>query len=258
MGEKGYMNRHAAYARCIDFIRAHMPKILVGAFLSFVAAAASAQRDWPEIVLPARIRAVDVGGQITVNGLPMRVKGFVAPGAPSDVADEFRKALGQPLMESRVAGKLVLGRMQGDFYLSVQIEPSGSGSRGAATVTNLKLAAERRIGATAERERWLNRLPAGSRLISHVTSEDAGKSSSHFVLTNGLTDDVNAARLKSMLSEDGMSLERETQSAGAGYAPQGRTLYFRGPNKEAIAVIAHVNGDTAVVLNVITQLGRIQ
>jgi hypothetical protein len=237
-------------------------RTFVGVLLSFGLTTASAEGNWPEIAFPAKVHPVNVGGQSTVNGLPMRIKGFVAPGTPSQVADAFRKALGQPLVESRVADMLVLSRMQGDFYLSVQIGPSGGGSRGAVAVTNLKLAAESRIDIAAERERWLNRLPAGSRLLSHMTSEDAGKSSSHLVLTNGLADDVNAARIQSMLAEDGMLLERDTKidgaTAGGQYAPRGRTLYFRGPNKEAIAVISHADGDAAIVLNIVTRLQRIQ
>jgi hypothetical protein len=65
-----------------------------------------------------------------------------------------------------------------------------------------------------------------------------------------------------MLAEDGMLLERETKpddaAIGERASVQGRTLYFRGPNKEAIAVISRANGDTAIVLNIITQLQRIQ
>jgi hypothetical protein len=257
------MNCRTVSAIRVDSGGACIPRMLAGVLLCVGASVAFAHGEWPEIALPKMARPVDIGGQFSLNGLPMRIKGFIASRAPSEMAEVFRRALGQPLMENRIGDKLLLGRMQGDFYLSVQIEPSARGSRGAIAVTNLKLAANKRSEFTAEKERWLNRLPAGSRLLSLMTSEDAGKISTHFVITNGFADSINATRFKSMLAEEGMSLERETTSDGNTTAqryavPQGRTLYFRGQNKEAIAVISHANGGTAVVLNIITHLERIQ
>jgi hypothetical protein len=255
------MKFNVIYRDQFEVITAHVVRAVVASVLGFTALVSSAQSDWPEVALPKDVRLIHMGSELTINGLPMRIHGFLSQQPPAQVAEWLRKSLGQPLIENHLADKLVLGRMQGDHYISIQLEPSSKGTRGAVAVTNMKLAADKRAVSLADNARWLDRLPAGSRLLSQMRSEDAGKTSTHLVFVNGVDESTNAVRLKSMLADDGLSFERETSANGsvAGSIPvDGRTLYFRGANKEAIAVIARSNGETAVVLNIISQLQRIQ
>jgi hypothetical protein len=254
------MNTNLSYRYGIEQVAVGILRVAMASILGFTTAA-SAQSDWPGIALPNDVRLVHMGSQLTVNGLPMRLQGFLSRQSPAQVAEWLRQSLGQPLMENRVAEKLVLGRMQGDHYISIQLEPSGKGTRGVVAVTHLTLATDKREAARADSGRWLDRLPAGSRLLSHMKSEDAGKISTHLVFVNGTDERTNAARLKSMLADEGLLFERETSTDGkasGSNAVEGRTLYFRGPSKEAIAVVTRSSGETAVVLNIISQLQRIQ
>jgi hypothetical protein len=255
------MNSNVTCCRRIEVMTARILRAVIASVLGFAAATGSAQSDWPAVALPKDVRLIHMGSQLTVNGLPMRIQGFLSQQAPAQVAEWLRKSLGQPLVENRLADKLVLGRLDGDHYISIQLEPSGKGTRGAVAVTNMRLAGDKREATLADNGRWLDRLPAGSRLLSQMKSEDRGKISNHLVFVNGTDESTNTARLKSLLADEGLSFERETSAdkgAAGSRAIEGRTLYFRGPNKEAIAVIARSNGETAVVLNIISQLQRIQ
>ena len=98
-------------------------------------AASAAASGWPEVKLPPAVQRFDVGQHMTVNGLPMRVRGFLSPESPATLAAWFRASLGSPLVESRHNGKTILGRPQGAYYLTVQIEPAGSGTRGLVAHT---------------------------------------------------------------------------------------------------------------------------
>lgn len=226
-----------------------------------------AQANWPSIALPNNVSAFNMGEQVTINGLPMRARGFVSSASPAQLADWFRQRLGKPLMENSLGAKQILGRAQGEYYLTVQLEPVGvggrSGTRGIVAVTNLKAAYEHRDDTQAMAERWLSRLPADSKLLSQMASEDGGKRSQHLVITNGQGEELNRDRLKYLLQEDGFIFEREAVAGEktAAHLPahlaNGKTLYFKSPGKEAIAVISHnANGDTAIVLNTITALER--
>lgn len=222
-----------------------------------------AQTAWPTIALPREASAFGIGEQMSVNGLPMRMRGFVSTLKPAQLAEWFRQHLGGPLVENTLASKLILGRVQGEYYLTVQLEPAGTGTRGVATVTHLKAAYDNRAENRANTERWLARLPAGSKLMSKMTSEDSGKVSIYLLVTNTQSESLNRDRLKSLMRDDGFKLEQEAvldektaASLPAGQA-NGKTLYFKGRGKEAMATIYRdSNGNTAVVLNTITQMER--
>ena len=195
----------------------------------------------------------------------MRLRGFVSALSVRDIADGFRQSLGKPLVENTLGNKLVLGRAQGEHYLSVQIEPARAGSRGIVAVTDLQAAHANRSAAQASRERWLARLPPGSRLISQMESQDAGRLSLHIVFTNSQDEALNRDRLVSVLTDEGLALEREgsPDPRAAMRRPDGfaesRLLFFKGVSKEAMATVYRQGaGQTTVVLNISTSLERMR
>ncbi len=220
-------------------------------------------QDWPVIALPRNVQNFDVGQQITANGLPMRIQGFVSSSTPAQLAQWFRQSLGKPLMENTLDRKLILGRAQGEHYLTVQIEQAGNGSRCLVAVTHLKAAYDAQAGTRSTTEQWLSRLPSGSRLLSHISSQDGAKLSRHLVITNPHGETLNHDWLVRMMADDGFALEREgsrSTFAGGNAVPGidgGKTLYFKGNGKEAMATIHRAgDGNTALVLNIVHVMER--
>lgn len=220
-------------------------------------------QDWPRVPLPKDLQTFDIGQQVNVNSLPMRLEGFVSALKPDQLIDLFRQSLGKPIVENTLGAKRILGRLQGEYYVSVQIEPAGTGSRGVTAVTHLKASYDSQEQTKTDRELWLARLPSGSRLLSQMNSQDAGKSSKHLVFTNAQSENLNRDQLKNILLEDGMVFEREGSPSRD--APtklseglhNSKMLFFKGPGKEALATIYRDNdGQTTVVLNVVTQIER--
>jgi len=224
---------------------------------------AFAQANWPTIALPKEVQSFGIGEQVTVNGLPMRMRGFFSALKPRELAEKFRQSMGKPLVENTLANKLILGRNQGEYYLTVQLEPAGLGTRGVASVTNLKVAYENRAAIQENTEHWLSRLPAGSQLLSQMSSEDAGKLSTHLLVINTQSETLNYERLKNLMQSDGFVLEQEVKPNDklSAKLPDGRangkTMLFKGKGKEAVATIYRDNnGKTAIVLNTITEMER--
>lgn len=224
---------------------------------------ALAQASWPTIALPKDVRAFDIGEQLTINGLPMRMQGFVSALKPVQLAEWFRQRMGKPLVENTLANKLILGRAQGEYYLTVQLEPAATGTRGIAAVSHLKAAYDERAENRASTEHWLSRFPAGSKLLSQMRSEDAGKVSTYLLVVNTQSGNLNRKRLKNLMRNDGFELEHEAMpdnKTGAALPEgiaHGKTLFFKGPGKEAMATIYRDNhGRTAIVLNTLTQMER--
>ncbi|WP_265256852.1 hypothetical protein [Verminephrobacter aporrectodeae] len=230
--------------------------------LALGAPAARAQApSWPEVALPAQAQSYGVGQQLGMNGLPMRLTGFATEAAPEQTAAWFRRTLGQPLVENRLGRKQILGRAEGGYYLTVQIEPGsdGRGSRGMVAVTQLPGAPQPQTRETIAH--WRRLLPAGTQVTSHLQAQDNGRFATHLVALNRHGEQLNAQRLGAALREQGYALERSisTDSAqtAAGLPEQaaGLTLLFRGPGKEAMATITRdAQGQTSIVLLTSVQL----
>lgn len=214
--------------------------------------------NWPTISLPKNIQIIQVGEHITLNGLPIHAQAFVSSEKPSTIIASFKNTLGQPLVESSLGTKYILGRAQGaqgEYYLTVQIEAAASGSRGVIAMTHPQAAYSHQTETQADYSYWLSRFPAESRLTSQTSSQDQGTLSKHFIVTNHHSIALNQTHLKKLLLAEGFELQHETSTATSTQVTPENTLYFKGKGKEAIATITHdAQGQTAVVLNLIHQL----
>ena len=195
--------------------------------------AAAPATAWPQVALPPGVQTFNVGQQLLVNGLPMQVRGFLSPEPAARLVDWFRASLGSPLVEDRRGAATILGRPQGAYYLTVQIEPAGSGARGLVALTDVQGRMANRGEARAQEARWQALLPAGMRILSLVRALDGGRMSEHLVLES--TEPLAASRhaIARLLQHDGYTPGRVVASA----TPPGATLYFQAPGREAMAVL---------------------
>ena len=227
--------------------------------LCVLSVSASAEESWPVPHLPNGLETFAIGQQMNVNGLPMRLRGFISPLAPAELLPALRKSLGDPLVEDHRGARQVLGRAEGNYYITVQVEGTDSGSRGTVAVADIAGALKGHPGHRNNTARWLDRLPAGSTITSDLSSDEGGRTSQHLVFVNQQGPLRNRDGLMALMKSDGYRLEREvaaapgavsTAATGAGAG----TLYFSAPGKEAMAVVARSGESTSVVLNIVTML----
>lgn len=222
--------------------------------------------NWPTIPLPANVSAFEIGEQFSANGMPMQVQGFVSKDmGVTQLANWFRLSLGQPLVESKLGNKLVLGRAQGGYYLSVQLEPAGpegrGGSKGLLVVSDIVGMNQNRERDSITTQNWLRRWPAGTQILHRLASQDDGKASLHLTLRNGHSESLNRDALVNVMKQEGFSLEREAFVMGKvadqlpNHLRSGKTYFFKGAGKEGMATIARDDqGRTAIVLNTVTTI----
>jgi hypothetical protein len=220
-------------------------------------------QEWPTINLPKDVQAFDIGSQVSVNGAPMRMRGFIADAKPESLAEWFRKTLGSPLVESSLGGKTILGRAHGAYYLTVQLERAGAGTRGIVEVTDLKAGYEARLETQEQVRKWLSKMPSGSRLLGDVKSQDDERLSHHFVFVNTYGETINQGYLKRLMEEEGLSLEKTGKDEAQVFSSHlkggmaGKNLYFKGSSKQAMAtILRNGNGETYIVLNLVNSIRR--
>ena len=230
-------------------------------FLSADSSAASVA--WPIVALPKEAVAYAVGDQMTVNGIPLRVQGFFVKTNRSATANWFRQRLGRPLVENKLGPALVLGRAEGQHYITVRLSPEPNGTSGIVTVAHLHAAYYSRDAKKAATERLLSRLPPGSELVTELQSTDGGKQSRYYVLSNTYHEDVNRDRIVDLMRQDGLVLRFQaiapeaTLQRGVTQLSNGTIFVFNGDRKEAIAVIGrNTTGRTVVQVNVVSDMAR--
>lgn len=207
---------------------------------------------WPEIAPPPGVASFATGGDASVDGLPLRMYGIVSALPPSQVAVLFRARLGAPLVETTRGATLVLGRALGEFYVTVQLEPAGPGTRGVVAVSRPGAALREYAVATESRRHLLARFPAGSRLLSRSSVVDGARRAELLALDNGLGVDLNVRHLSRALAAQGYALRQTSPAAGR---DEGVTLFFTRRDGQASAVIFRDRGGrTAIALNTVTDM----
>lgn len=226
--------------------------------------------DWPLLALPKGIKTFDVGTQLSVNGLPMRIMGFVTDQSVTKTVDGFRTMFGSRVVENTLGDKRVIGQAQGNYYVTVQIEAASKlaangTAKGIIAVTHLSGAIQEKARVQESAAKWRDYFPAGTKVISQMASEDHKKSAFHIVLSNQQSETLNEQNLIAALEAQDFVLERKVVATDkineqlASSMQGGRTLFFKGHNKEATAMIVRdQKGLTSIVVNTRKQIESFQ
>lgn len=241
-----------------------VPWLLASALL-YAAHCCAAAAGWPAVTLPKDSVTHDIGEQLTANGIPMRVQGFSVQMDPAATANWFRQRLREPLVENKLGRALILGRPEGEHYITIRLSPVPNGTSGVVIVSHLKAAYDNRERRKTAMARLLSRLPGNSELLTEMESTDGNKLSQFYILSNSYHEDVNRDYIIDLMREDGMIL-RHRSAAPSGHSQSvarqlsnGEAFVFSGARKEAIAVIGrNATGRTIVQVNVISDEGRLK
>lgn len=226
---------------------------------AFPARAAAAASAWPVLPVPPGAQAFDVGQDLRIDGLAMQVRGFLSPEPPARLVAWFRAQLGDPLVTSGHDGKTLLGQFRHGYYLTVQLENAGGGTRALLAQSDMRalLAQSDMQNVTAgrasfaEHADWQSRLPQGMRILSLVQSRDGERRSQHLVLQSPGTLTDSAQALSRMLGRAGYA-----PIGGPVPASQGLVLQFQRPGGDAMAVLHRgPDGSTSAVLSTSTPAG---
>lgn len=243
-------------------LRGRLTTLILTSTLALLSAnSGAAALAWPSVPTPKDAVVHVIGDQMTVNGIPLRLQRFFVNTPPVETAQWFRRHLGKPLVENKLGPALVLGRAQGEHYITVRLSPEFNGTSGIVTIAHLRAAYYSRDTKRAATERLLSRLPPGSELITELQSIDGGKQRRYYVLSNTYHEDVNRDRILDLMREDGLALRFQaitpeaTLQRGVTQLSNGTVFVFNGDSKEAIAVIGrNATGRTIVQVNVISEM----
>lgn len=213
--------------------------------LSVPAIGAAAPEPWTP---PGAIR-FDPGPSLSVDGLSLRIAGFVTVDPPEQVLRAARAlAKPNPVAESMLQGRRVVGWLEADHFVTVQVESAGMrGSRGLWAAVPVREAIRARSPVRPEAD-WL---PTGSEFGPSIRTVDGQVEGLVLQGFNAHSTSANADHLIRRLRSDGFVLEQPSRSnLLPGSEPLESVMHFRGARGSQVTAIMRREspGRTAVTV----------
>lgn len=208
---------------------------------------------WPQISEPPRSNAQWVADNVLQNGIPMQVKTFRSSASLEAVMNHYRQDWtenGGTAIENRLGEWFVIGRREGDYYVTIQVRETGkSESEGFIAVNDLSALLDER----ASLEDTFPRM-GGSQVVSKTVSSDLGRNATTLIFENSYTANANASFYVGELKSTGWSLRTRFQRPEAGYDTY--TLYFERASEGCFITVADTgSGKTYIAVN-LTDVSR--
>lgn len=217
-----------------------------------------AQAHWPDIPIPDHARAFPVMDSGMLNGVPTRIVGVTSDMSASDLTNWFRQRLPQHQQIQAYPAKTVISAIEGRYLHTLLIEPmQPKGSSTLISTARLPTRHERAQRDT-QKQRWLDQMPAGTRLVSHHQIAQGNGSTEHLILANAHPIALNLDRAVMLGNRLGFRLSTTTSEWTRLTDPDGL------PSPPPLRLL-HPNGDEWVITGgsesqtswlVITQISR--
>lgn len=228
--------------------------------LSACAVHARPGAQWPALPVPPHLEAFDVGSQLELHQMPLRIRGYITDRTVSQTAQWYREQVPGQWVQNKINAKTVLGQKQRDFFVTVEIEPLLTGASTPTTrVTTAVMLVNPGSGVStagdSTLERWASRLPVGTRIISHLVDHEASNSALHLVALNQQSLAYNVQHFQGEFLRLGYVqipsfTDHDLKGRQVVQAANPEKMLFTAGNKEAILVLGSSSrGLTTIVLN---------
>lgn len=217
---------------------------LIAGTATFAAANPAGAEPFPngEIPLISDAQATGLGEEMRVNGTPTRIRTFRIDQDLAAVLAHYRRAFGRERIEADVDGWKVVARRAGRVLHTVRLRAAGShATEGTLSEADL----EATLGSRTRPPAFP--LPAASGLGADLEMNDRGRHTRLLAWHNTHGPEANVQHLRARLADRGYRLERELPVNERGL--RGRSLWFSGDGREALAVVVEGPGVVTVTLS---------
>jgi hypothetical protein len=209
--------------------------MLAIALVPMGAAAAS----WPEPPLPPQTDTTDVAQHIVFNGLDMRAQVFRSQQSSADVVAFYRKAWGREMVVNTMGNAQVIGRREGDYFITLQVSDVGDGSKGNVGIIDVASAPKDFVAGQG-----LPR-PMGSKVFNDISYPDDPVPARTVAMRNGLSLQQNATWYRERLAGEGWK-PADTERCGSDNCV---LRYDRGDSHMTLVMTRADAGQSQVMIN---------
>lgn len=194
------------------------------------------------VALPPDTQSAPVARHIIYNGLDMHATVFQSSLSQGQVVDFYKQRWGKAIAINDLQASKIVGHLEGDDYVTVQVSADGSGSKGTIGVVRLppKGAPRPELGKGLPQ-------PSGARVVNDIAYPDDRTPARTVLMTDALSPAQNAQWFRSRLLVGGWKQAGEDRCAhGAAHC----VLQFERGKSRMMLVAARGQGRSEVLMNV--------
>ncbi len=198
-----------------------------------------------ELPPPPHARVQSVAGSSSALGMRLEVRRFSADQTVEQVLDFYRGEW-ERYNEVDLPPWRMIGRVEGEHYLNVQVQPDGDGgSWGYLSIGNLPgRLADGRQGVNLDRTRFP--MMSGSTLINDQVDDDPGKTGRTLLISNNFSAGANRTYYRNHFRSQGW---RELMDQAVNPSRGEYALFYQRGNQTVALTIQRVKDATVVVAN---------
>ncbi len=194
---------------------------------------------WPSPPVPPETTTQDVAHRIIFNGLDMRAQVFESQQTPEEIVAFYRKAWRGQVVVSQMGREQVIGHREGDYFMTVQVSASGSGSKGNIGVVDVATAPEHFVPGKGIPT------PMDSKVFNDIRYPDDPIPTRMIALSNQLSPQQNISFYRERLEGEGWKPLNDH------CAPSGCVLDFqRGDQKMNLVIERQENVRSQIVMTI--------
>lgn len=211
--------------------------LLVAAMASYTAAAYAVE--WPTVPLPDGTTGESVSRHMLYNGLHMRTSRIQSTRTPAEVIEFYRQKWRGRIVENRIAGKTILGHLEGQHYITVDLRQRGGGTE--ATIGIMRVTPD---GPRSTPGKWLAR-PANTEVLNDVQYLDTPDKMRTLTLRNRLSPAQNYEFYRRTLLGKGWKAE----GPGCSVIANACSVQFASGERRLAMTIGREQDGTVIIAN---------
>jgi hypothetical protein len=202
--------------------------------------ALSAASSWPDVKLPDGTRAAEVASHMIYNGTDMRSQIFTSPQNAADIIKFYRQLWGKQAVLDQIPGWQVIGHREGAFYITVQVRPDGSGSRGDIGITRIPAEKSKvELGAGVPH-------PSNTNVFNDIIYPDDRTPARTLAMVNRLSIEQNASYYREHLAATGW---KPADSHTCTYGASSCVMNYEHGNRKMMVALTRNGAESQIVIN---------
>lgn len=220
---------------------------LTGLLLTMGAGYACAVQAAPDVPLPPDVRIAQVAKRIIYNGLDMHATVFRSNLPQQQVVDFYKSRWGRQATVSTLQSSKIVGHLEDDKFVTVQVSAAAGGSKGTIGVVRLppKGAPRPQLGTGLPR-------PSGTRVVNDISYPDDRTPARTVVMIDKLSPAQNGSWFRSRLIAKGW---KDANTNKCDRSADHCVLQFERGQSRMMFVAQRGQGRSEILMNILNPSG---
>lgn len=205
-------------------------------------ACASTAYATPDVPVPPKTQTAPVARKIIYNGLDMHAQVFQSDLSQKDVIDFYKHQWGKQVSVNALQSSKIVGHLDGDSFITVQVTPDGAGSKGTIGIVKLppKDAPHPQLGKGLPQ-------PFGAKVVNDISYPEDRTPARTVLMVDQLAPDQNSSWFRSRLIANGW---RDANTSACSQSAPACVMQFERGKSKMMFVSEKAGGRSEVLMNI--------